>query len=266
MLPRFYQAHLQTQLSPNQYILLNLLTELLQWQKQVRLERLASNPPLPIQFESRRQQLQRFLVCPQLRLQPVWFGIINYLLAQYFVEIDCCAGSDPLAKPQSTHGQSALASTSYPIVLAVLPHPGNSNFSQQQALLQTVLPLLKAKTVVVLGDREFCSVELGQWLGSQKLVFCLRLRHSGVHSYFSSNLSTAQSGWINTWYVCVFCRGKCYPKAGLCSIQRCLQMAKKLPQQTHLRRMVSAHNPDHSKGSNHGLSTESWHRSHVQRL
>ncbi|CAA9560762.1 hypothetical protein AVDCRST_MAG81-592 [uncultured Synechococcales cyanobacterium] len=43
MLPRFYQAHLQTQLSPSQYVLLNILIELLQWQKQVRLERLASN-------------------------------------------------------------------------------------------------------------------------------------------------------------------------------------------------------------------------------
>lgn len=80
MLPQFYQ----TQLSPNQYILLNLLTELLPLQKQVRLERLASTLPLPIQFESGWRQLQRFLVCPQLTLQPVWFGIINYLLAHYF--------------------------------------------------------------------------------------------------------------------------------------------------------------------------------------
>ena len=66
MLPKFYQTHLRTQLSENQYILLNVLAELLQGQKQVRLERLASNLPLPIKFESHRRQLQRFLVCPQL--------------------------------------------------------------------------------------------------------------------------------------------------------------------------------------------------------
>lgn len=49
MLPRFYQTHLRSSLSPNQYVLLNLLIELLQLQKQVRIERLAANLPLPIQ-------------------------------------------------------------------------------------------------------------------------------------------------------------------------------------------------------------------------
>lgn len=84
MLPKFYQTHLQTQLSVNQYILLNLLVELLQSQKQVRLERLASNLPLPIKFESRRCHLQRFLICPQLTISIVWFAIVKYLLHSYF--------------------------------------------------------------------------------------------------------------------------------------------------------------------------------------
>lgn len=60
MLPKFYQTYLQKQLNTNQYILLNFLVELLQSQKQVRLERLAANLPLPILFESRRRQLQSF--------------------------------------------------------------------------------------------------------------------------------------------------------------------------------------------------------------
>lgn len=38
----------------------------------------------------------------------------------------------------------------------------NSNFAQQQALFTTVLLLLKNYKVTVLGDREFCSFELGQ--------------------------------------------------------------------------------------------------------
>ena len=77
MLPQFYQAHLKSQLSKNQYILLNLLSELLQSQKQVCLERLAANLPLPIQFESRRRQLQRFLICPKLTIPIIWFAIIK---------------------------------------------------------------------------------------------------------------------------------------------------------------------------------------------
>ncbi len=84
MLPIFYQTHLQKHLSANQYILLNLLVELLQGQKQVRLERLASNLPLPIKFESRRRLLQRFLICPQLITSTIWFAIISYLLDSYF--------------------------------------------------------------------------------------------------------------------------------------------------------------------------------------
>jgi hypothetical protein len=38
-----------------------------------------------------------------------------------------------------------------------------------------VLPLKNYK-VTVLGDREFCSIELGQWLDKQGLSICLRLR------------------------------------------------------------------------------------------
>ena len=55
MLPRFYQTHQFSYMSANQYVLLNLLIELLQSQKQVRIERLAANLLIPIQFESRRR-------------------------------------------------------------------------------------------------------------------------------------------------------------------------------------------------------------------
>jgi hypothetical protein len=39
-----------------------------------------------------------------------------------------------------------------------------------------VLDLLKDYRLVVLGDREFCSVKLGHWLKEQRVNFCLRLR------------------------------------------------------------------------------------------
>jgi hypothetical protein len=181
MLPRFYQAHLQTQLSANQYILLNLLIELLQWQKQVRLERLAANLPLPIQFESRRRQLQRFLVASQLTIQSIWFAIINHLLSCYFssskaltVVVDRTQWREHnLLMVSLIWQQRAL-----PLYWQFLPHQGNSSFAQQQALIQTILPLLKSYQVTVLGDREFCSIELGQCLGEQGLLLCLRLRRN----------------------------------------------------------------------------------------
>lgn len=179
MLPLFYQNHLQKQLSANQYILLNLLVELLQGQKQVRLERLASNLPLPIQFESRRRHLQRFLICPHLTISIIWFAIVNYLLRSYFsdskeliivVDRTQWRNSNLLMVSLVWH-QRAI-----PLTWQFLPHKGNSNFNQQQALFATVLPLVKNYKVTVLGEREFCSVELAQWLENKGLAICLRLR------------------------------------------------------------------------------------------
>lgn len=177
MLPKFYQTHLKKQLSTNQYILLNLLVELLQSQKQVRLERLAANLPLPILFESRCRLLQRFLICPQLTISLVWFAIVKYLLHSYFtnskellIVIDRTQWRDLNLLMVSL----VWNSRAIPLNWQFLPDKGNSNFNQQQALFTTVLALLKNYKVTVLGDREFCSVELGQWLDNQGLAICLR--------------------------------------------------------------------------------------------
>ncbi|HEY9861258.1 MAG TPA: IS4 family transposase, partial [Candidatus Obscuribacterales bacterium] len=84
MLPPFYQAHLQQCLSPRHYLLVNLLVLLLQWHKQVRLERLAATLPLPIQFEGRRRCLQRLLASAQLHIDTLWLPLVGYLLSCQF--------------------------------------------------------------------------------------------------------------------------------------------------------------------------------------
>ena len=66
MLPQFYQTHLQQQLTRAQFLVLGLLLNVLQSEKQVKLERLARMFPYPITIESRRRKLQRFLELPQL--------------------------------------------------------------------------------------------------------------------------------------------------------------------------------------------------------
>jgi hypothetical protein len=57
-----------------------------------------------------------------------------------------------------------------------LEHKGSSNLAQQQALLRPVFRLLKSYEIVVIGDREFRSVELAYWLKQQKVYFALRLK------------------------------------------------------------------------------------------
>jgi hypothetical protein len=55
---------------------------------------------------------------------------------------------------------------------------GNSHYDEQTAFLSIALPELADYRVVVLGDREFCSVDLARWLGEQGHYFCLRQKKS----------------------------------------------------------------------------------------
>ena len=68
MLPTFYQTHLQKQLTHAQFMLLTILLDIIQSEKQVRLERLARVFPDPITTESRRRKLLIFLDIPQLTI------------------------------------------------------------------------------------------------------------------------------------------------------------------------------------------------------
>ena len=63
-----------------------------------------------------------------------------------------------------------------PLYWPLLPKLGNSNFELQTTNLQPVLPLFSKYKVIVLGDREFCSVDLGNWLKQKGVSFCLRLK------------------------------------------------------------------------------------------
>jgi hypothetical protein len=48
-----------------------------------------------------------------------------------------------------------------PLYWSLLPKLGNSNLEEQTLALQQVLPLFKKYKIIVLGDREFCSVDAG---------------------------------------------------------------------------------------------------------
>ncbi len=51
-----------------------------------------------------------------------------------------------------------------PVYFFLLPKKGNSNLAQQKQVLEPTLKLLQDYQIVVLGDREFCGVELARWL------------------------------------------------------------------------------------------------------
>jgi hypothetical protein len=63
-----------------------------------------------------------------------------------------------------------------PLYWDLLPKLGNSNFESQTTNLEQVLQLCSEYKVIVLGNREFCSVDLGNWLKEKGVSFCLRLK------------------------------------------------------------------------------------------
>lgn len=82
MFPPSYQATLRAHLNESQYLTLQLLLLLIQVHRQVKLSVLASVFPQPIQYRSRKRNLQRFLVLPQLSIKVLWFPLIKYWIRQ----------------------------------------------------------------------------------------------------------------------------------------------------------------------------------------
>jgi len=179
MIPTFYLIHLKKQLSSAQFKLIEILLPLIQSEKQVRLERLSRVFPYPITTESRRRKLQRFLDLPHLTISLIWFPLITYWLITY-----CLVGQTlSIAIDRSQWGRINLFMVSLiwerraiPLYWSLLPKLGNSNFESQTTNLQQVLRLFSEYKVIILGDREFCSVDLGNWLREKGVSFCLRLK------------------------------------------------------------------------------------------
>jgi len=179
MILTFYQTHLKKQLTKAQFLVMTILLSVMQSEKQVRLERLARVFPDPITTESRRRKLQRFLDLPNLTISLIWFPLITYWLTTY-----CPIGTRlSIAIDRSQWGRINLFMVSLiwerraiPLYWSLLPKLGNSNFEEQTTNLEQVLPLFSEYKVIVLGEREFCSVDLGNWLKEKGVSFCLRLK------------------------------------------------------------------------------------------
>lgn len=179
MLPEFYQMHLKSQLSLAEYLLLQLLMTMLQSLKKVSLESLANALPIPITFESRRKKVQRFLSLPNLTIEKIWFPIISAWLSTYFEQEKIIY----LAIDRTNWGCVNLFMVSviwdkrsFPIYFELLPKLGSSNFVEKRTICSHILPIFKNYKICVLGDREFCSVKLANWLREQQVYFCLRLK------------------------------------------------------------------------------------------
>ena len=87
MLPKFYQTHLQKQLTHIQFVLLTSLLNLVQSEKQVRLERLARVFPYPITTESLAKQITKISgltsINDRTNLVTINYSLVNHLLSRW---------------------------------------------------------------------------------------------------------------------------------------------------------------------------------------
>ena len=193
--PAFYQTTLRAHLYESQHLTLQLLLLLIQSHRQVKLSILASVFPQPIQYQSRKRKLQRFLVLPQLILTLLWFPLIQYWIRQeqtgrgfnrdqrrrlrkikhqqygyWVIAIDRSQwNARNVFMVSIVWGTHAL-----PLYWEVLDHVGNSDLKSQKRLLNAGLHLFKTDPVLVLGDREFHRPKLADWLESKGIYFTLR--------------------------------------------------------------------------------------------
>lgn len=178
-LPQLYTKHLKKHSYCIQFLILSILINLIQEHRWIRLENLAFQFPSPIKEKSRLKKIQRFLSLKQLNLEILWFPIIlEWIENQYepqeclFLVIDRSQWrSINLLMVSLVYNQRAI-----PLYFQLLPKKGNSNLKAQKEVLNPVISLLKNYKLVILGDREFCNVDLARWLGEMKTYFSLRLK------------------------------------------------------------------------------------------
>lgn len=156
--------------------MINLLQDL----QTVRLEELARRFPVPIQLRSRIKKLQRFLSLKQFNIKTLWFPLLESWVktrwqskeAIYLVIDRSQWRAINLLMVSMVYNNRAI-----PVYFFLLPKKGNSNLVQQKQVLEPALSILQDYKIIVLGDREFCGVELARWLSRKKKVYLsLRLK------------------------------------------------------------------------------------------
>jgi hypothetical protein len=166
---QFYHEHLEKQLGRAHFLMLLLLINIIQAEKKVRLETIARVFPIWITCEGRRRKLQRFLNLPSLTISSLLWPIISYWLKEsvpkkrkqkLYLAIDRSQWKNiNLLMVSVIWSRRAI-----PLAWRLLPHIGNSNQEEQESVLSSVLAMFNDYQIVVLGEREFCSLDLATWL------------------------------------------------------------------------------------------------------
>ncbi|MEL6261407.1 MAG: IS4 family transposase [Cyanobacteria bacterium J06626_6] len=127
------------------------------------------------------KKVQRFLTLGAFTLTHLWQSMLCVFLTEQMAE----QATVYVAIDRTTWREVNLLMASViwrgraiPLYWQLMENLGNSDYTEQTELLSKALPMLWADKIIVLGDREFCSVDLAGWLCEQGYYFCLRQKKS----------------------------------------------------------------------------------------
>lgn len=179
MILESYHAHLSEKLTRSNYLLTILLIQVVQSIKEVTLESIATKLAMPIKFESRRKKIQRFLSNDEWDLDDIWLPLVVSWIKDSIKQGNIIYLAIDRTKWQLNNilmVSMIWRKRAIPIYWKMLDRQGNSTLENQQLVLTSVFAALSDYSLLVLGDREFCSVTLANWLREEKVDFCLRLK------------------------------------------------------------------------------------------
>jgi Transposase DDE domain len=179
MIPESYHVHLSEKLTRGNYLLTILLIQVVQSIKEVTLESIATKLAMPIKFESRRKKVQRFLSDGGWDLDNIWLPLVIDWIKGSVNQNNIIYLAIDRTKWQSNNilmVSMIWRKRAIPIYWKMLDKQGNSTLKNQQLVLTPVFAALSDYSLLVLGDREFCSITLANWLREEKVGFCLRLK------------------------------------------------------------------------------------------
>jgi len=179
MIAKEYESVLKEHLNMAQFLLLTLLVGCLQQIRDMRLERLAEALPLTILMESRRKKIQRFLNLEILSIEKIWFPCVK----EFVKETDKYrkGGCVYLAIDRTNWGLINILTVSLIydkravlVYWEFLESKGSSNLTVQKRVIEKAISLFSEYKIVILGDREFCSVTRLKMARGERSVFLFK--------------------------------------------------------------------------------------------
>ncbi len=154
----FYQEHIEKKLSPSQVVTLQILLYLISVYKTVQISKLTNLFPLPIQSESKRKHIQRFLTIKELSLPLFWFPLVKIMVENLFnfpSELVLILDRTQWQNTNILMISLAWKKRALPIYWKILTHKGASNLTEQTAVIRPVLRLLKGQKIILTADNHF---------------------------------------------------------------------------------------------------------------